>query len=723
MLTAGRRRGADGGGGGRQKKKRKSTATTITTTTTTTTTSKSTNTSMNTINLATGNDNCTKLKTSKECAKKWSDLLVFADGRRKKYGYLTREQQQQNIHANIDSSSRFDCSDLIVPPAYELINLEVAQGVKRWEDLASRVIVDEDDGKDYYDGEVDDDDDDDSGGGRFINKDHGNLEEREVDKIMEEGGRGVPRVRNRELLLDAATRGDKRKQRLLPFNFDYACKTTGPSMGDVSEEIDGQKKQERMQRHYRPRVISLLDPTQTCDYEEELWKVFRSVKTLDELEWRHALGERRDIVASSYNFNNNEEDDSSPNIPSHGCRHTLAVKSNMKEWLAKYSRMDAHSLGRLRVRDRHSNPLHSPITDSTTNAVTTATKSNSSSEKRTTSTTLRFEIHRHSQPPKRGSGPDANRLEVELHGQHHTLLDLHRLLVEFALNASSNDENNDTASAVGGVFFIENVFYTCGADGKRVQEAIRIWLDSKAKGEGDTASVNAAEAEALSLLRREYLGLSSSSTNNAAIPMVEMMLEDLPVRLGVRYFHMFIPPPIPLFQNVSSSSSSALSAWCLSNESAVYVIGIHTHIIGSDSNATTEKGGEEEKEKEVRHVPPIIIHDAWSPPLRHVCHACQHSYASIVTVDDELTDAPPPGLDGTTGRVHVWGVPMCSYCFRALHYRPASREECGNEDICGEAKATTNFLELRSRHGPSLVFLIEDYQRMVTASEYRMNGL
>ena len=757
----GRRQGAGGGDGAIGGQKRNSSANTAATTT---------DASM------IANDTVIKLKTSKGCAQGWSNLLRLAAGRRTNHSnlLLTREQQQQQpTHTtatknNItdDTTSLFDCSDLIIPPAYELINLEVAQGIKRWEDLASRVIVDEGgDGDDYY--AYGEEADGDNGGEKFAAND-GDVEEEEED----EGGKSLPKLRNRELLLDATSRGDKRKQRLLPYNFDYACKTTGPGTGDVSEETnamavlgeDGgdscQKKQKRAKRlnhQYRPRVISLLDPTQTCDYEEELWKVFRSVKTLDELECEHALGERKDAAATLDTGKNTGHDGNCSSVPSHGCRHTLAVKDNMKEWLAKYSRMDAHSLGRLRIRDRHSNPLRYPITDYATTASTSTSKSRGgiSHANYTTSTTLRFEIHRHSQPLKRGSGPDANRLEVELHGHHHTLFDLHRLLVEFALNkvSSCNDDEEDddnTTAAVGGVFFIENVFYTCGTDGKKVREAIVNWLDGKKTELGEeNESTDAAEVEAISLLRREYLGLMSSSiTNNATIPMVEMRLEDLPIRLGVRFFHMFVPPPIPLFQHLldeHASSSSSSSSWCLSTESAVYVTGIHTHISGSGYDATTKNEENMEKgTKEGRHIPPILVHDAWSPPLRHVCHACQHAHASIVTVDDELTDAPPPGLESTTERVHLWGVPMCSSCFRALHYRPA-RIRCGkdsDDDNRGELGASNDreesngdsensgnddmkrhsSLELRPGCGPSLVFPIEDYQRMVTSSEYRING-
>merc|ERR1712099_122219 len=87
------------------------------------------------------------------------------------------------------------------------------------------------------------------------------------------------------------------------------------------------------------------------------------------------------------------------------------------------------------------------------------------------------------------------------------------------------------------------------------------------------------------------------------------------------------------------------------------------------SNQQTESGinafgqcmGREVKQS-ARTRAPIIIHDTWAPPQRHYCHACNYSLASVVTVNDPLTDAAPPGLDCDSNKVYVQGVPMCSAC-------------------------------------------------------------
>lgn len=177
--------------------------------------------------------------------------------------------------------------------------------------------------------------------------------------------------------------------------------------------------------------------------------------------------------------------------------------------------------------------------------------------------------------------------------------------------------------------------------------------------------------------------------------MSKMNLEDLPLRLGVRYFHMFVPPPTPLHMRPDN-------LWSLANESAVYVTGIHTH-----SNASLGNDRYEEKQP-MKTKAPIIIHDTWAPPQRYFCLACNYSLATVVTVNDPLTDATPPVLDRDSNKVHLEGVPMCSACYQALHYQP-------NNQRAGENGAQS-LLELRSSHQPSLVFPVEDYQRMTTAS-------
>lgn len=654
------------------------------------------------------NDDVAEVKTARDCARRWSHCL--------KAGAAAVAAHSTKLDTNdVDDDALFDCTDLIVPTSHELINREVELGIRRWHDLASRVIMDDND-------EEDDEDDDEE------------EEERGASMMI-----SPRRQRENDKLVDATSGGDKRKQRLLPYNFDYACTgtTNGPMMnnGEDIDNHDSNRINKIKNNNKRPRVISLLDPTQTLDYEYELWQsVFKPIQTLDELEERYALGrekiethaqvkkkiktivkqrssnataaaaatttpespiEEKDTSAVTNNSKINNEY-SELLLPHHGCQHTCAVKRNLREWFAKYSRIDAHSLGRLRVRDRHSAP---PLLRSINGS-------------NTTTTYVRFEILRHSQNLKRGSGVDGSRLEVELHGEQRTLLDLHRVIVESALNKeacvnSIDDDENDDISDVSGIFFIENTFYTCGKVGTHVAEAITRWLNEDSNNKGGTATT------LLTSRRRKLLGMLPPQLQL----MSELKLEDLSLRLGVRYFHMFIPPPTPsslrlLFQGQNDeideeSSRKNNSSWSLATESAVFVTGIHTLLSNTESLSNKPEVANEKKDEMVRTKQPISIHDSWAAPQRHICYACNHSPASVVTINDELTDAAPPGLDDRTSKVFLQGVPLCSSCYRALHY-------CRHENTDDGPRVLT--LRQSENDHAFLVFSIEEYERLVTSS-------
>jgi len=627
-----------------QKKKRARTSKKNTTTSTTDHQMIDDNTS---IQCTTMNDDITKVKTAKHCAKQWESLFQLRDRHNatlKSTSSSTANTISNNTNTNSSAQDVFNCEELIIPPSHELVNKEVDIGIQRWKDLAARVIVEED--------------------GPTICKTEDDGTTDTIDSKIT--------LKNEELLLDAATSGDKRKHRLLPYNFDYMCKKKKPSNNDTTAEdniISGSADDIVVnQYHHRPKVISLVDPTQTLDYESELWNVFNSMKTSTELEKIYALGSNTKKKSSD---NPDVADNTiKPSVDneeiSHGCKHTLNVKQNLVGWIKKNTRLDAHSLGRLRVRDCHTNPVVGTTTLNSTNG-----DDQSQLNGATLQTTIRFEILRQSQNLKRASGPDGNRMEVELHGSHHTLLDLHRLLVECSLNASSLKDGDENNNIHPGVFFIENNFYTCGDVGDKIGIAIKNWLSDKKLG--------AMEEEELSthILRQQHLGISNKIN---MIPMSEMKLEDLPLRLGVRYYHMLVPPPTPLHFGSNN-------VMCLANESAVYVTGIHTH----KSNDSSKK--------------PIIIHDTWASPQRHTCLACNYFLATVVTVNDPLTDSAPPSLDPKSNKVRIQGVPLCSSCYRALHYEPVNNLD-------------QPLLKLRASSKPSLVFSIEEYQRMVTASSF-----
>ena len=200
------------------------------------------------------NDDITKVKTAKYCAQQqWNSLFMARDYRRSLFNNNNNasssftndavKKSHNNDANNIHTSSTpqddvFDCSDLIIPPSHELVNREVERGIQRWKDLASRVIIEEDDHeptmimgcgslKTAQDGDDDGCDNNDN----YVKKN---------DVAV------VPlRHSNHELLLDAATSGDKRKHRLLPYNFDYTCKTKKKKTSSSDESSDNNSSGEK----------------------------------------------------------------------------------------------------------------------------------------------------------------------------------------------------------------------------------------------------------------------------------------------------------------------------------------------------------------------------------------------------------------------------------------------------------------------------------------------
>lgn len=471
-----------------------------------------------------------KVRTAKECVECWNGLFKVRDQRK-----ACNFTQYTN-----NTEDSFDCSDLVVPSAAEIIEQEAYKAIQRWEDLDTRIALDEE---------------------------YGDL----IDEASADDS----------LIVDGTMVGDGRKQRLMPPNFDYKCSSTPSDGMDASENANSHAEVPK-QKHYRPKVISLMDPTQTLDYETELWHVFRSMPTVTDIERNYGIL--------------HEE----PN--NHGLKHTLRVKNDVTSFLHKHTRIDAHSLGRLRVRDRHSIPYR--LTD----------QSIDNERPSDPKTTIRFEVLRYSENLKRGSSRDSNRLEVELSGSKHTLLDLHRVLVENASISECKIDANTANSIPAGVFFIENQFYTHGLSGEHVVRDILKWF------EGNVSNMPAGVS------RRKHLCISSP---NSCTSMSDICLNELPLRLGIRYVHILVDQPSLLHNKIS-----------LKNESAMFVTDIQMH-----------KGG-----PSIRSTAPII-HDKWTPcKSTPICSACNSAVATVVTLNDELASTLS---DGTA---------LCKTCYRSLHY-------------------------------------------------------
>lgn len=486
-----------------------------------------------------------KVRAPEECGKRWISLFEMRQHFR---------TQQNNNHA-VDP---FGCLDLIVPPTTEILEQQADKAIERWKDLDSRIVF-EDEGAGFY------------------NETSASADNNEI--------------------FDGTIVGDGRRQRLMPPNFDYKCASM-PSDTMRMQPTDDNLYQ---QQFYRPRVASLLDPTQTLDHEKELWHIFKSMPTTTDVERKNGILQ-----------------DGQNNQSSHALQHTLRVKHDVRSLGRKHTRMDAHALGRLRLKDNH------PVLTSLTLSPLDKSKSVSRID-----TTIRFEVIRYSENMKRGAGRDCNRLDVELSGSYHTLLDLHRVLVESANSTECQSNALGNSSLIAGVFFIENNFYTHGT-GEDIARDILQWLDS-IHSEGSNEELSKGEDK---FVRRKHL---SVSLYNSCTPMSDVQLEKLPLRLGIRYVH-FITDQSFLQQNKIS----------LQNESALFVTGIETH-----KNHTS-----------AQHSVPIF-HDKWTalkPPGS--CSACNSATATIVTMNDESAS--------TVSRETL----LCGACFRDLHYRLIGTEMC-----------------------------------------------
>ena len=537
-------------------------------------------------------DSLGKIRSAKVCANRWSPILMARDNRKRAITNNNKDANQTNLDA------MFDCSDLIIPSTAELLEREAQTAIEKWKALDSRIIK-----TDFFD-----DIDGKSDGGSVDGGSHKSV-----------GGRPM-------------------KEPMLPPNFDYQCRNNKPPSDEQEDNINNSDMDvvdNGNCKKSRKRVISLLDPTQTLDYESELWKVFKSMPTVKEVEQQYALGCSDEVPTTDGDHLDNTTPPPPPPVK-HGCQHTLTIKNTLEKLRRKYTRIDAHSLGRLRIRDRHSSLYN--YSGGEEQDVVNMSNNNSS----VLQTTVRFEILKPNvEDLRRGSGPDGNRLEVELHGSQHTLLDLHHALIELA----SVHVDGGGADIPAGVFVIEDMLYTHGDIGKAAADSILEEFNSKQCEKKDEV------VQATTVPDNAHDGKVQSKLT--MIPMDEIKLEDLTLRLGVRYTHI----------NLESSTMESNISWDQRCISALFVTSIQCH--PTPCSLSAENDDEQSNNNRV----PIIMHDIWTSSQQshthYMCAACNYLPATVATLNDVLADASLtfPSADNSMG------TPLCASCFRELHYQ------------------------------------------------------
>ena len=513
-----------------------------------------------------------EMTTAKERLSRWHDIC-----------------NRRTIHRNSSSvrlkrkgeETYFDCSDLVIPSSTDLVQKELEKGVARWKELDSRCIVDETNIIPI----MPTNEDRSGKGAGYRNK-------RPRRTLTHEGDSAVMVEDGGDRDNDNLNWGCHANRLRLPLNFDVTCQGDGPPEDSSCKR----------------RVISLFHQ-ETTNYETELWHIFKSIPTVEELEQANTQGTV--------------------------CTNILNVKKEITEGLKIYTRLDAHALGRMRSRDRH----HIPLTVSTEQ-----TKQNHYND-----VTLRIECWR--KDLKRGSSKDNNRLEMEFLGEQ-TLLDVHRAIIMCANDLLFKQPTDIPKEQSSGLFFIEDTFYPYG--NVDYVSPIVEWLDGK---NDDSDQQQKLKPENIQIPRRDYLGIPNHKQINIK-PMEQTRLDSIPIRIGVRYMHVF-------------------HGDC---ECALFFSDVRLR----HSNEIYEK-----------YKYPLI-HDTWNTCDRlQNCTACNQIQAAVVIVGDKLTN-----------KTHT---PLCPPCFQRLHYNKDGtyKEDPTNQFQVFPFELLQNYTNVTVGHDPPDAFFYE----------------
>jgi hypothetical protein len=522
----------------------------------------------------------------KESARRWKILLERTRRSRTTdttSSIATHTDQQKHP----PEEDPFDCTSLAVPPTFDLVKDVATDFVQQWRDLDERKVV--------ADGVV-------------VDQHHPADDPLVVDGADNDEAQGPRKKPRVETAAEAAASSvlarpvwyDRHVR--LPENFDYASRQSEPPLAQPGDD----------------RVISLTDPNQLLSYHEELWNLFRSIPTVAQLE--------EDVVAAAATATVPEEE----SAHNSGCmQHTQKLLNEITDTLVVYPRLDGHALSRLRYNDRH-DPV--PPLPPAMQSATTTTTAKATDDICNFTPTIRFECWR--RQPRRGTTPDPHRMVLEFAGSQ-TLLDFHWAIVElsedFLWSSSNHTTNTDTAATTdstdttttgaattprnahdsSGFFFLEGVFYTTGS--VDYTSPILTWLQSGSRKEQDQ--------------RAAHLGLPRVTvTSSSDVPVVmhamaDTRLEDLSLRLGIRYLY------------------------CCHGDVECSILCTDRRLVPKSSTTRYP-----------------IVHDIWMPSyLIPECEACRHRVAVIATSTE---------CQQTGGH-----VALCEDCSRQLQLQTLAPDE------------------------------------------------
>lgn len=491
-----------------------------------------------------------KPKTANEQLERWK-MLFDANQPCKEL----MDKYTNSIYSSKDEEGDpFDCSDLVIPETKGLIAQALEPHIQAWKDLDSRVVNRDDD---HYRSRKKKPEDKLNG-----DDNEGDIEtasEKQNFTINEEEKKDDNYESDNEVVEAPAASdyagvdwGIHQNRVRLPDFFDYKGERGPPQINENSLE----NEEETVKQSKRRKVVSLEDPSKLLDYEAELWKIFNEVPLESEIEQSATEG----AIC---------------------CENIMTVNKEIAASLKEYTRADAHSLARLRKKDRHHLPRVRHGID-----IPDQVNTNEISSQRSRSidcATIKFEFWRRN---TKRYGLDPNKCEMEFLSTQ-TLQDVHNAIVDCTEDELFEVGNSSTASS--GYFLIEDTFY-CTGNVDYVTPLLN-WLEKR--------------PTKTSKLPRDFLNLSPNLKQKG----MDIELGNIPLRLGIRYVHV-------------CNGDIEISAFA------------------SDITVRFHDENIQRKEYPILH----DIWTTSTNSTVHgtgTCDACNFSAAVVITIEDELSDGGP----------------------------------------------------------------------------------
>ena len=444
----------------------------------------------------------------------------------------------------------------------------------------------------------------------------------------------------------------------LPDGFDYASIRDGPPPDD-DNTISGD------------RVVYFLDPTHTLSYHTELWKLFHSIPTRQQIEALTCHPHQLPNMDRWFHDHTDDADDSRRKTSGGGGAILQGTKScPSTDW-------DHYGLSRFRLNDRHDLPPNKRVPcpntktaalhKDTNNSTNTSTITNNKNNDIDTSIQkycglVRLECLR--KQLRRTSTPDPNRMVMEFL-ETHTLYDVHCAIVEWSDDElwldyantvpissisirndddeekeddSNNDNNNDDDDA-------EDSHSKNSGDKvlPRKQEPVLFPPDA-------TNDVNDRSSSGYFFIENTFY---TTGPVDYTTPILQWLQTGTIREQQRRMEHLGIGPTLPTVQSMTDMTLANLPT-----RIGVRYVHVHHGDVECAIFVTDRRWMLREDVQQIHQFP--ILHDIWSSSYSiPECEICQNRVAVIAT--------------STECHVTNGHVALCEVCCRQLRLPHTSR--------------------------------------------------